>query len=140
MARPAKLKPEVAQRILTAIAGGNTREVAAGYAGVSERSLYRWIEAGKAASRGTFWQFWQDVQKAESDAVVESVATIRLASRKSWQAAAWWLERKYPDQWALRQPSIERQLDDEADRLAKEYGLDPDELKANAAKLLKFGG
>ena len=46
VARPTKLTPAVAERILSAIRAGNFMEVAARYAGISPSTLYRWLERG----------------------------------------------------------------------------------------------
>ena len=39
---------------------------------------------------------------AEAEAL--HVGVIATAARKSWQASAWFLERKYPQKWGRRVP------------------------------------
>ena len=51
-------------------------------------------------------QLFQAVQKAESDAVARNVAVIQTAAKKSWQAAAWWLERRYPEEFATNRREL----------------------------------
>ena len=46
--RPSKLTPEVQEKIVTAIRAGNYAQVAAVYAGIGERTFYRWMELGKS--------------------------------------------------------------------------------------------
>ena len=46
------------------------------------------------------WQFWQEVKKAQDQAEVNAVETIQKAAEKSWQAAAWWLERTKKDKFS----------------------------------------
>lgn len=101
MARPTKLTPELQAAVVQAIAAGNTRHDAAEYAGVGMRSLYRWLARGRKAKGGRYRHLWQAVKKAEADAVVRNVAIIQKAAQKTWQAAAWWLERKRGEDWSL---------------------------------------
>lgn len=47
------------------------------------------------------WQFWQEVKKAEAEAEAAAVLHIKkAASEGTWQAAAWYLERKFKDRWS----------------------------------------
>ncbi len=100
--RPTKLTPEVQARVVTAISGGNTRETAASYAGIRRATLFEWLARGRAARSGLFRDFADAIEKAEADASVTSVGLIRRAAQTSWQAAAWWLERRYPDEWGRK--------------------------------------
>ena len=113
--RPTALTPEVQARVCEAIAAGNTRHDAAEYAGVGTSTLNHWLTRGKKSGRGRFRQFLEAVKKAEADAVVRNVAVIQGAANKTWQAAAWWLERKYPADWGATRGEIRELL-----RLARE--------------------
>ena len=104
MGRQSKLNAERQARLCEALRAGNTRAAAADYAGIGERTLYRWIRRGEDEGNGEYWRLWQAVKKAEADAEVRNVAIIQQAAKKTWQAAAWWLERRRPSRWALRQP------------------------------------
>ena len=96
--RLTKLTPDVTAAILADLATGNTRACAAERAGVTVRSLYRWMAAGK--KRGSpFASFLSALKKAERDAVARHVAAVQFAAATTWQAAAWWLERKFPASW-----------------------------------------
>jgi hypothetical protein len=47
-----------------------------------------------------FWLFWQEVKKAEAVAEAEAIGMIQSAANEgTWQAAAWYLERKFKDRW-----------------------------------------
>lgn len=46
------------------------------------------------------------LQKAESDAHLEAMLTIRRAWLDKWQAAAWYLERKYPAIYGRRRVEV----------------------------------
>lgn len=48
-------------------------------------------------------EFLDAVKKAEEEAVVRNVAIINKAASTSWQAAAWWLERRRPADFSIKQ-------------------------------------
>lgn len=105
--RPSKLTPEVQQRLLQAIASGNTRKDAALYAGISVGTLEDWIGRGRGGGRRPahppYVAFVDALEKAEAQAVVRNVAIIQKAAADTWQAAAWWLERRRPDDWGRKE-------------------------------------
>ena len=48
--------------------------------------------------------FWEEVNLAESEAIVRRIARIEKAGADgNWQADAWVLERKYPDKFGRRE-------------------------------------
>jgi hypothetical protein len=95
MARPKKLTADLQAQIATALRAGNTKRAAASYAGVGETTLYVWLDRNA--------EFRAAVRKAEADAEVRNVTLVQRAAESTWQASAWWLERRHPDTWALRQ-------------------------------------
>ena len=53
-----------------------------------------------------YWEFWEAVKKSEAEAEASAVLHIKKAANDgTWQAAAWYLERKYKDRWG-RQDKI----------------------------------
>jgi hypothetical protein len=62
-----------------------------------------------------FVAFVAELTKKEAEAVVRAVEQVRLAGAKSWQALAWWLERKHPEEW-----SADREVLRELKRFLKE--------------------
>ena len=54
----------------------------------------------------------------------------------TWQAAAWKLERRYPDEWG-RRDRLELDVKREAERLAQEHGLDAGQLIHLADRIAK---
>lgn len=89
MAGRAIQRDEARERVCTALAAGNTRRAACAFAGISEDTLANWLRRHS--------DFAEAVKKAEGDAEVRNVAIIsRAAQQGTWQAAAWWLERRYP--------------------------------------------
>lgn len=95
-----KLTAEIQDRVLTALRAGNYSYIAAEYAGISERTLRRWLQMGQEAKRGQYREFWLAVQKAERDAEVRAVAMMHKHMDEHWQAAMAYLERRYPERWA----------------------------------------
>ena len=95
--QPTKLTPERAERIEQAVAAGNTVAVAAGSAGISERSLMYWLDRGRAETarlaalpdddpdpttaerEAVFLQFLQRIEAARQTAEAQAVAIIRKA-------------------------------------------------------------
>lgn len=104
MGRPSKLTPEVQAKVVEALEKGQYRDVAAKYAGVDERTFYRWMERGAGTAKGddAFRQFRQAVEKAETETAVRATGLVLAAAHDNWQAAGWWLERKFPEKFARR--------------------------------------
>lgn len=111
MGRPTKLTRERADKITKAISGGSYQVVAAAAAGVSESAFYEWVKRGKDAPRdedtgeplnpddAPFVEFAEAVKVAEAEAEMRNVLLIQQAGTTTWQAAAWYLERKHSDRW-----------------------------------------
>ncbi len=138
MARPTSLTPDIGTKLVRAISGGNTRETSANYAGISVATLYVWLAKGRQQATGVYHEFLEAVEKAEAEAVITSVVTIREAARESWQAAAWWLERRYPDAWGRKdRVTIESMIKTEAEKIAQDLGLTVEEVMASAEAILK---
>ncbi|HYW87230.1 MAG TPA: hypothetical protein VFB50_05645 [Chloroflexota bacterium] len=127
MGRPSKRTPEVERRLLDALRAGNTRPHAARYAGIHEDTIVNWMRRSSAFSAA--------VEKAEADAITRHVANIaKAANDGQWTASAWWLERRYPNDYG-RRDRIEVQVRQEAERLAAEMGLDTAEIVELAQRI-----
>ncbi len=101
MGRPTKFNDERAAKILEALRLGVPQTTAVSYAGVHDATYYRWLqEATKPDAPQELRDFRDAVKAARAEAEVRSVAVIQNASRKTWQAAAWFLERGFPQHWA----------------------------------------
>jgi hypothetical protein len=86
MPRKSKLTPEVEKELLQLIQAGVPKDEAAAAVGVHRATFYRW-QADNAT-------FATAVEKAFGRCVATKVLRIRKAEDDSWQAAAWWLERR----------------------------------------------
>ena len=78
---------------------GSTRRLACHYAGISEQSLSQWLQKG-ALGLLPYVEFAEAVKLAEGQAVVGWLRKIEeAATNGAWQAAAWKLERRYPQEY-----------------------------------------
>ncbi|MBN2167605.1 MAG: hypothetical protein JW738_00045 [Actinobacteria bacterium] len=109
--RRPKLTKELQERICQLISAGNYIKTACQASGISEQTYINWKKWGEKRSAGIYFEFFEAVKKAEATAIARNIAVIQTASRDSWQAAAWWLERKYPKEWG-RKGQLELQAPD----------------------------
>lgn len=114
--RPTKLDERTQEKIISAIKAGNYIETAAAYAGISKNTLYEWLKRGEREkqrveksnkakikkSEEIYVIFTDAVEKALAEAEMRDVLIIGKAAEKEWQAAAWRLERKFPDRWGRK--------------------------------------
>jgi hypothetical protein len=126
--RPSKYTPERVKRITDALAAGNSRKAAAAYGGISDVTFASWC--------ARFLDFFDAVKSAEAQAEVAHVANIAKASRDgSWQASAWWLERRRHAEWG-KVDRLEIEIRRTAERIAAQTGADPDWLVKRAAEIV----
>lgn len=92
--RPTKYNPDRHNRIIEALRAGNTRKASAMFGGVSVDAFQEWVKI--------YPEFSQDVERAEAEAEIRNVAIIQKAATDTWQAAAWWLERRRPGDYRTR--------------------------------------
>jgi hypothetical protein len=91
-------------QIVRALSAGASDQDASAAAGVTYETYVAWIAKGEAdrecgvASAEASFQV--DAQRARSEACVGAVAYIRRAMSTDWRAAAWYLERARPEEWA----------------------------------------
>jgi hypothetical protein len=95
------LTEQVADQLVAMLKAGNYVTVATRAVGVSRRTFSEWMRRGKsdAPADAEFRVLRERVTKARAEAEVRHVAQISAAATDSWQAAAWMLERQYPDRW-----------------------------------------
>jgi len=101
--RPCKLTPELQEKIAQAILAGAYVETAAAYAGISKETFYDWLKQGAKQKRGKYKDFSDAIKKAMAESELRDIATLTRASSSQWQAAAWKLERRFPQRWGRRE-------------------------------------
>lgn len=102
--RPALCPEPVLQRFLTALRAGNLRRTAAQYAGLSPGSVDNWMYRGqghdaKRPPTPETKRFVALVLEAEATAAVLVTSNLVNRSRVSEQAAIFWLQHRYPQDW-----------------------------------------
>lgn len=101
--RPSAITPEQREEIYEAIRAGVPPETAAGRIGVARRSLYDWLARGREdGSREPYRSFTAEVDKALAGWETRDILLIGKAAETQWQAAAWRLERRKPQEYGRR--------------------------------------
>ena len=102
MARPTKLTPEVHEAIVDGINAGLTFRLSCARAGVTSATFYNWLEKGKVAQSGALMEFFNAVERAKADSALRLISQITLQAPADWRAAAFILERRFPDDYGRR--------------------------------------
>lgn len=90
--RVSKYTPDRTKRIIDAVRVGATYRLAAAYAGITDDTLTNWLHR--------YSEFSDAIKEAEGAAAVGWLAKIeKAATELTWQAAAWKLERRYPQEY-----------------------------------------
>lgn len=131
MGRPSKLTPERQQKLADAIRAGNYYETACTYAGIDYSTFRLWMTAGEKATRGKFFEFFETITRAESEAEARAVALWQKAMPEDWRAAQMFLERRHPDRWG-KQDRLDLK---QSGKVAVEHGVETDSANALLAAL-----
>lgn len=100
--RPTKLTPALQKKVVDAIKAGAYIETAAAFAGIHKDTLYEWLKKGARSRGGPFFEFSQAVEQALAHSELRDITIIGTAAQTQWQAAAWRLERRFPERWSRR--------------------------------------
>lgn len=93
------LEAEIRKRLLDGLRSGLPVTVACALAGLGgTSSFYRWIKDPQTPEQESFRA---EVAAALAEPEARCIALILEAGKKSWQAAAWYLERSHPDRYSL---------------------------------------
>lgn len=108
MAKP-KINQELIERAVELKRNGLTNRDICAALGISEQTFYRWTNKPSCKLHRSLSEA---LKKAEADYKAELLETIKATATRQknpqWTAAAWLLERKYPDEYA----QTSRQRDD----------------------------
>lgn len=100
--RPVKthVHPHIEARICEALRLGMPYKLAAQYGGVTYQTLLNWKKRAEEGDSG-FVAFVMAMERAEAEAMLALLTLIRAAAEnpKHWRAAAWILERRWPETW-----------------------------------------
>ena len=104
--QPRLLTPKVQEVICEAIEAAAALEIAAQAAGIGARTLDEWLQHGRKEleadpdAEGPCADFVRAVSVASAKFEGDCLAMIQDAAPKNWTAAAWLLERKFPERYA----------------------------------------
>lgn len=96
---------QIAKACECARAGGSRAHVAA-VLGVSVGTVYRWLRRGRTRESEQCTRFAARLSIADAEAERKALDAVSAAFDKSWQAAAWWLERRRGKAWRLPPQSV----------------------------------
>ena len=128
MGRPTKLTPELQERFVAYVRAGNYIETVCAACGISTPTYYSWRERAEAGEE-PFLGFLSAVKEAESNAEMEAVEGILTHAAETWQAFAWYLERRHQSRWK-RTDKVEQEV------TVKKEGPDPSELDDEIKRIL----
>lgn len=136
--RPTAFSKARGQKIVEAIRKGALLEIACAFAGVTRQTLYRWLKKGEediGIGKRTVLAKWKaEVDAATAECEVSMTGIVAKAALSDWKAAAFVLERRFPERWSRHQ-TIGKPTDPAPRRdLSK---LSVDELREMRAKLRK---
>lgn len=111
MSRPTSLTPEVTRKLTAALRAGHSRSTACLLAGIGRRTFYDHYKSIRT--------FRTAIKRAEARPKRRWLACIERAAKdpKHWPAAAWLLERRWPEEFALR---VHRALEKEREAMLSE--------------------
>jgi hypothetical protein len=117
--RPSLYTPELVAEICKGLEAGNMRRAVAAYCGINKDTIQDWLNNKP--------EFSAQVRKAEAKAEYRCVIKV-MFGQAGWQAAAWWLERKWHEDWGRRE-RVDMVLDTRkaAERALLDAGLPADE-------------
>jgi hypothetical protein len=88
-----KATPATLEIILNAISEGLNQREASALAGISEDTLSLWKQDS---------EFSEQIRQKQIENKLRHIKIINEASKSHWQASAWWLERKYKEEFSLK--------------------------------------
>lgn len=97
-----KLTPRIVAAVLQNIANGGYVETACIAAGIVKQTYYNWLTRAEEDEESVYAEFVQLLEKARAQAEMDCIRIIKSAAPDSWQAAAWLLERSYPERYGQR--------------------------------------
>ena len=116
------LSNKVHDTIIEHISKGNYIQTACLAAGIRPETYCNWQRWGEEyasnpgngnSNKEIYFQFFQELKKAEAQALAETIGRIDEAGKKpqNWMANAWKAERKYKDLWGRQdQPVVESKV------------------------------
>ena len=103
---PTKFTEETKNKLLVALRKGAPYTHACSYAKISFEIFSQWRSRAKDGE-SPFVEFFEDIKEAEAQTSLIWLDKIDKAMQDgAWQAAAWKLERRYPETYSTNAPLI----------------------------------
>lgn len=106
--RPTHFTKARGDKIVTAVRRGALFDVACAFGGIHRSTLYKWLKKGEqdllAGKRTQIAAWKQAMDSATAECEVTMTGIIAgAASKGEWKAAAFVLERRFPERWSRHQ-------------------------------------
>lgn len=114
-----KLTEELSKEAIRLVRSGASNADVIAWLGVADSTFYRWIQQPKTSAEH---KLSEGMKKAETERKLWHLQRIHKAAEDGdWKASAWYLERRYPREYARTQRTIEmsRGSEIEDDALSK---------------------
>ena len=102
-----KLTPEVIEKAKELANQGQPGDTVAASLGIARRTWNRWKEQAKSdyeSQKETIYRdLWAALEWGKSQFIQDNLAIIHKAAQRDWHAAAWLLERRIPEHFAVKQ-------------------------------------
>lgn len=114
-----KYGKEITGQICAELEMGINRTDTCDIVGISYETFTQWMKKP---------EFSEAIKKAEGKCKARNIKLIQKAAITTWQAAAWWLERKHQDEFSLKQKvehsgGLKLNLSELIEKAEKERGL-----------------
>ncbi|MCS7001168.1 MAG: helix-turn-helix domain-containing protein [Bacteroidota bacterium] len=90
-----------AQQIASAVQDGVPITSAVKLVGLTRRTHYDWLQRAEEGQE-PYATYAAIIEQAQAKAIAAAISAIRARWNQDWKAAAWFLERCFPDQFARR--------------------------------------
>lgn len=108
--------PAIVDKLIEVISAGGSDKDAYTLVGINHDTFYGWLS--KHA------EFAEKVTRARAENKVSHIQNIKTASKTDWRASGWWLERRWPEEFA--QQLIVKVTPEDA-KILKANGITPAE-------------
>ena len=104
MGRHSHLTPERAAAVTKMVRSGALIKTACQACGIHESTYFRWINrADDPDAPEVYREFRESITRARALAEMDALTLVRQAGRTDWRAAAWFLERSFPQDYGRHQ-------------------------------------
>jgi hypothetical protein len=135
-----KINDALIDAAVYAVTQGASIESAAGYVGISRATMFDWLGIGRreleaapdldhvSPGRHPYARLASEIYAAFDQFKVTLLGSIQQHGKENWQAHAWLLERKFPDEFGRRQRIEHSQPEGESFRVTPTPVFDPSKL------------